>query len=152
MRLLSLGLALCTVIAAPAAEAKKYGKPLTLTQETKISEILASPDKFNGKRVRVSGVALDVCDERGCWVKLASDKKGQTLLFKVDDGVIIFPASIRGSRMVAEGVFSKKTFSVAEQKEMCVIEAQAIDPKFDPKAIKGPLTVLRIDGLGAEVK
>lgn len=135
-----------------AAGAKKYGKPMVLAQETKISELLAKPDAFNGKRVRVSGLVLDVCDERGCYLTLAGDRKGQRLLFKVDDGVIVFPASARGSKAIAEGIFSKRVFSVAELKEMCVIEAKAMDPSFDPEAIKGPMTVYRLDGIGAELR
>ena len=50
------------------ALAKDYGKPLRLTEKTKISKILDNPDTFIGKRVQVSGMIIEVCAKRGCGV------------------------------------------------------------------------------------
>ncbi|MBI4913722.1 MAG: DUF4920 domain-containing protein [Acidobacteria bacterium] len=148
----ALLLVLAATLALRAGEWKNYGKNLTVKEETKISEILAHPDKYQGKKVKVRGVVTNVCPERGCYLNLKGDKKFQQLQFKVDDGVIVFPADAVGREAVAEGVVAVTTFSVAEQKEMCPIEAKALDPKFDPKKIKGPMKVVRLDGLGAELK
>jgi hypothetical protein len=142
----------CAAMALQAADTKHYGQPMTLKEETKISEIVANPEKFKGKKVRVRGVITDVCAERGCYLNLKGDKKFQELMFKVDDGVIVFPASVLGSEAVAEGVVSLKVFSEKEQKEMCPIEAKALNRKFDPAKIKGPMKVIRLDGTGADIK
>lgn len=153
MRLLRPVLAACwAVIALNAAGVKHYGKPLTLKEETKISAILANPEHFKGKRVRVRGIVLDVCPKVGCYLRLKGDQKFQELMFKVDEGVIVFPPSVRGSEAIVEGVLAIKTFSEQEQREMCPIEALALNRKFDPAKIHGSIKVIRIDGLGADLK
>ncbi|MFZ1613096.1 MAG: DUF4920 domain-containing protein [Holophaga sp.] len=141
----------CAALSLAAGEAKHYGQPMTLKTETKISEILASPEKFKGKRVRIRGTVTNVCEERGCYLNIKGDKKFQELMFKVDDGVIVFPASALGREAVAEGTVDILVFSEKEQKEMCPVEAKALNRKFDPAKIKGPLTVVRLNGLGADI-
>jgi hypothetical protein len=91
-------------VAGLAAQQKKYGTGLTLTEVTKISEIYANPEKFDGKRVQVEGPVVDVCIDMGCWLVLGSDKASQTLRFKVVDDVIAFPMSVRGKKARVEGV------------------------------------------------
>jgi len=153
MRLFRSGLAvLCAVLALNAAGTQHYGKPSTLKTETKISAILAHPEQFKGKRVRVRGVVIDVCPKVGCYLRLKGDQRFQELMFKVDEGVIVFPSSMKGSEAIVEGVLAIKTFSEQEQREMCPIEAQALNRKFDPAKIHGPIKVIRIDGLGADIR
>ena len=147
-----IALLFCAAFTLKAGDVKHYGQPMTLKQETKISEILANPEKFKGKRVRVRGVVTNVCEERGCYLNLKGDQKFQELMFKVDDGVIVFPADSLGREAVAEGVVDVQVFSEKEQKEMCPIEAKALNRKFDPAKIKGPLKVVRLEGIGADIK
>lgn len=134
-----------------SAEFTHYGKAFTVKDETRISEILATPEKFAGKKVKVRGIVTNVCAERGCFLNIKGDKKFQELQFKVDDGVIVFPASAQGREAVAEGVIALQVFSEQEQKDMCPIEAKALDRKFDPAKIKGPMKVVRLEGLGASI-
>jgi len=99
---------LIVLLVAGIAEAKvkKYGKGVSKGEYTKISTILADPEAYNGKVVRVEGTAVGVCAHRGCWLTLASDVEGQTIRFKVEDGVIIFPKEIVGETVKGEGVFT----------------------------------------------
>ena len=98
---------LCVVVRA-SSDVEKYGKPLTLKETTKISEIFANPDKFHDKRVKVQGSILDVCTDEGCWISIAGDKPSQSLRFKVSDGVIVFPGSVKG-KSATDSVFSFKS-------------------------------------------
>jgi hypothetical protein len=134
-----------------SAAGRKFGKPLTIKDTTKISDIYASPDQFNGKRVRVQGPIVDVCAERGCWIAIGSDQEFQTLRFKVDDGVIVFPMEIKGQTAVVEGVLTVTTLSVADQIEQGEHMAKEKKTTFDPKSVKGPRTSIMIKGEGAEV-
>ena len=136
---------------AEAAAAKKYGKPITLKETTKVSDIYATPDAFNGKRVKVQGPIVDVCSEKGCWIAIGSDKEFQTIRFKVDDGVIVFPITLKGSNAVVEGVVTITTLSEAEQIEQGKHMAEAKKVPFDPKTVKGPKTTIMIKGEAAEV-
>ena len=77
---------------------KKYGKPLTVKETSKISDVLAHPDQFNGKRVKVQGPIVDVCEMKGCWIAVGSDKEFESMRIKVEDGVIVFPPEAKGKR------------------------------------------------------
>ena len=134
-----------------SAAARKFGKPITLKDTTKISDIYANPDQFNGKRVKVQGPIVDVCAERGCWIAIGSDQEFQTLRFKVDDGVIVFPMDTKGLTASVEGVLTVTTLSVADQIEQGEHMAKEKKSTFDPKTVKGPKTSIQIKGEGAEV-
>ena len=169
-------LLLCVSVVSAAA-VKKYGKPLTLKDTTKVSDIYANPDAFNGKRVKVQGPIVDVCSMKGCWIAIASDKEFQSIRFKVDEGVIVFPMDSKGLTATVEGVLTVTVMSVADQ----IAAAQEMEKEtgkdkekgtgmgagmgagmggemkneakkpFDPKSIKGPKTVIMIKGEGAEI-
>jgi hypothetical protein len=137
---------------APAAGVTTYGKPLTVKETTKVSDILASPGKYDGKRVKIEGPVVDVCQMRGCWIKIGGDKDFESLTFKVDDGVITFPMSARGKTALVEGIVSVTTQSVEEQKKHGEHMAKEQGKAFDPASVKGPKTVILLKGEGAEIR
>jgi hypothetical protein len=120
-------------------EVQKFGKPLGMKEEVKISELLANPGKFNGQKVRVRGLVTWVCAHKGGTIKLAGNKK--ELAFKVPHGVIVFPVSIKGGKAVAEGVWTVKHLSVEEQ----LADAKEHDHPVDSATLK-PKTVMYLDG------
>lgn len=135
-----------------AGNPKKYGKQLTIDKKTNISEILATPEKFDGKKVLVEGAVVDVCESRGCWIKLASDKEFESIVFKVEDGVITFPMSAKGKNAKAEGIVSVTTLSKEERIERGKKMAAEEGTEFDASTITGPKTTIRIMGEGAVIK
>jgi hypothetical protein len=113
-------LAVCVAATAGlAAQEKKYGDGVSLKNATTIEDLLAQPDRYLGKTVRVDGVITGVCDMAGCWMEMrdakADGKDAKTLRFKVDDGVIVFPVSAKGQRASAEGVFEKVSAEMARE-------------------------------------
>ena len=92
-----------------AAEETKLGSGVTLTDATPIASIVAKPQDFVGKTVRVDGIATAVCTHMGCWMAVApaNQPKGDTVRLKVEDGVIVFPVSAKGKKVSAEGVFEE---------------------------------------------
>ncbi len=110
-------LGVCVVATAAFAQEKKYGNGVTLTATTTVENLLAQPDKYLGKTVRVDGVITAVCEMAGCWMELADPdaKPAKTLRFKVDDGVIVFPVTAKGRRASAEGVFEQVSGEMARE-------------------------------------
>jgi hypothetical protein len=145
--LLSLGL--CVALAMPP---KKYGKGLTLKDQTKVSDILSNPQAYDGKKVLVEGTVVDVCKKRGCWIKIGSEKEFESIRFKVEDGVIVFPLTAKGKSARAEGVVSVKSYTKEELIEQGKKHAEESKTEFDPATVKGPKTVVQINGEGAEIK
>jgi len=108
---------LIAVAGAAVAKDKVYGKGVSQGEITKISTILDDPGAYQGENVRISGTAVAVCAHRGCWVDVSSDREGETLRVKVPDGVIVFPKSIIGKPITAEGVFTAN--HVTEDNHLC---------------------------------
>jgi hypothetical protein len=150
--LVTAAAALLFAVSLAAAEATSYGKALTVKDVTKVSDILAHPEQYQGKRVKVEGAVVDVCTMRGCWIKIAGDKDFESIRFKVDDGVITFPMTARGKTALVEGIVSVTTQSVEEQIKQGEHMAQEEGKTFDPKSVTGPRTVVMLKGEGAEIR
>ena len=119
----ALAFAFSAITAATAvAQSKDYGKALTLKEATPISSILKDPKAFEGKRVLVEGLIIEVCEERGCWIRIASDKAFESLRFKVDDGVMTFPQDARGKSVLAEGVVKVRSLT----REQAIAQAREV--------------------------
>jgi len=122
---------------------KKYGKEITLEEKTKISDILKNPVEFEGKKVLVEGTVVGVCEKRGCWIKLASDKGYGTIKIKVNDGEIVFPLEAKGKKALVEGkVYSLVTKTKHEHKDG--------DKECENESAQKK--IYQIKGLGAVIK
>lgn len=135
-----------------ASDGHKYGKEITLKEKTKISSILADPQKYIGKTVLVEGTVVAVCEKKGCWIELASDKKFQKIKIKVKDGEIIFPLEEAGKSALVEGTVYEIKMTEEQAIEQAKHEAEEHGKEFDPSSVKGPVTLYQIKGLGAVIK
>jgi cytochrome c-type biogenesis protein CcmE len=145
-------LALVAIAAAPAFAATKYGKGVSEATPVKLSELMAKPDDYVGKVVKVEGLITEVCAKRGCWINVAGDKEFQTIRIKVEDGVIVFPMTDKGKKVVAEGTFKKMELTKEQAIAKAKHECEEKGTKFDPASVTGPSTVYQIMGVGAVVE
>jgi hypothetical protein len=134
------------------AEGNKYGKEITVKETTKISDILENPQKFIGKTVLVEGTVVGVCEKRGCWMEIASDKKYQKIKIKVEDGEIVFPLEEKGKQALVEGTVYEIKMTKEQAIEKAKHEAEEHGKEFDPSTVTGPVTIYQIKGLGALIK
>jgi len=149
--LLGLGSAFA---AAPPATAETFGAGLTLAEPTPIAAIVADPEAWAGKRVRVEGRVTAVCPLRGCWMELAAGENGSVVRIKVDDGVIVFPADAAGRPAAAEGVVRVVELSREEYLRWLVHLAEETAQTFDPETASvgdGPFRLIQIHATGAEI-
>jgi hypothetical protein len=131
-RLLLVGALGLTVMATGLrAEEKgtKYGNGVTLSTSVTVAELLATPDAYLGKTVRVDGVVASVCEHMGCWIQIADHEGAPGIQFKVEDGVIVFPKDGQGRRASAEGVFE----SMPAETEHAAANASGAHEHGDPK-------------------
>jgi len=154
IRLLS-SLLLLTVSPALASTCEKvsYGSGVTLTDTTAVQSILAQPEAFVGKEVRVEGKVKEVCEMAGCWMDLEAGDGAQTMKIKVKDGVIVFPVAARGKQAVAQGKVEDLEMTRAKYVKYLEHAAEEQGGKFDETAVKGdgPFHVYQIAGTGAEI-
>jgi predicted RNA-binding protein len=142
---------LCSGIIFAQTEASKLGAEITLTEKTKISDILADPDAYLGETVLVEGEVLDVCPKMGCWMELKSDEGEGMIKIKVKDGDIVFPVEAVGDYAVVEGTVYKIDLTQEEAVNYFEHIAEESGKKFDPSTVSGPMTIYQIKGLGAEI-
>jgi Domain of unknown function (DUF4920) len=154
MRLRAFVLTSAFVLAAfPALAAEKsYGKGVTLAETASVAKILADPDSYVGKTVRIEGTVVDVCPMAGCWMELEEGDGASKLRVKVDDGVIVFPVTAKGKLAVAEGVV--EAIPMTREKYLAWLEhlAEERGQKFDSSTVgEGPFRVVQIRGTGARI-
>ncbi len=148
----------CLLLAGPAASAGDepgtvYGSGVTdASVAVTVGELLADPDRWVDKRVRVEGKITDVCPKMGCWVDIAAGDGGAPIRFKVEDGVIEFPVEAKGHDIVAEGLFRKIELDPEQALAYARHEAEERGEKFDADAEELPTAFYRIDGDGAVVR
>lgn len=149
-------LCLCLILVAAAAWAgETYGSGVKVAEATPISKILADPDAYVGKTVRIEGKVLDVCPMKGCWMELAGEDGKQSLKVKVDDGVIVFPVTSKGRLAVAEGTV--EAIPMTKEKYVAWLEhlAEERGETFDASDIaalgEGPFRILQLKGTGARI-
>lgn len=129
-----------------------YGNGITLKEQTLVSAIMESPEKFEGKQVLISGTIVEVCPKRGCWVDLSGDKEFEKIKVKVKDGEIVFPLSAKGNKALVEGKVEKLELTKEQAIRYQAHQAEEKGIEFDSTLVTGPMTIWRIRGLGAEIK
>ena len=129
-----------------------FGKPITLTAVTSISQILDNPLEFLGDTVLVRGAVIDVCNNSGCWMEIAGDSAFQSIKVKVKPGEVVFPMSAKGSTALIEGVVEQLVFTKDDiiKTEKHNAEKQGIE--FDPLTITEGKIIYRIRGIGAMIE
>lgn len=150
-RVLGLGLILVAA-AAPAVWSEVYGSGVNVAEATPIGKILADPDAYVGKTVRIEGKVLDVCPMKGCWMELAGEDGKQSLRVKVDDGVIVFPVTSKGKLAVAEGTV--EAIPMTRERYVAWLEhlAEERGETFDAAGVgDGPFRILQLKGTGARI-
>lgn len=129
-----------------------YGTATPDAVPVALAALVADPKAQDGKVVRVEGTVTDVCAKRGCWIRLGAESGPETLLFKVTDGVLVFPMSERGRYAVAEGTVRATTLDLEKSREVLAQRAKAEGREFDPASVTEPVTVVRLDGLHARIR
>ena len=133
-------------------EGTTYGEALTLTEITPVSAILEDPQAYIGERVLVKGMVTEVCEMKGCWMDIASDREFEKIQVKVDDGVIVFPLTARGHEALVEGIVEELHLTYEQALAQAEHHAEEHGEEFDPSTVpEGPQTIYRIRGIGAVV-
>jgi hypothetical protein len=152
------------LMAAPAL-AQQFGEPLSLTEATGISDILADPSAFEGELVQVKGTVVDVCPRAGCYVVIGEGKEGgggRQITFKVDDGAMVFKPALKGREITAEGIVvlappapapeaAEEACGGCEGEGGCCENEKPAEAK-PAKPAAAPKPAARLNGVGAAVK
>ena len=146
---------LCLLVVPAVCGAEVYGGGVSVAEPTPIGKILADPDAYVGKTVRIEGKVLDVCPMKGCWMELAGEDGKQSLKVKVDDGMIVFPVTSKGKLAVAEGTVEAIPMTKEQYVGWLEHLAEERGETFDAADVaamgEGPFRILQLKGTGARI-
>lgn len=152
-RILFLVLTIAFVLPSAASVAGTvYGGGVTVLPVTLVSELLSKPDAYVGKTVKIKGLVADVCTARGCWLEIAGDRPYELVRVKVEDGVIVFPASARGRQAAVQGMVEVLRMCPDEALRFRKEEALKKGVPFDRASITGKEAALAIRATGAVIE
>ena len=97
----------------PADKGITYGAGATANGAISVSELdgKIKDNKFEGK---VMGKVTEVCQEKGCWMKIEKSN-GEKLMVKFKDYGFFMPKNIVGKEVVLDGEAAYKEVSVKQQ-------------------------------------
>ena len=151
VKIISILLILLSLTTFAQEEENSFGKEISITEVTKISDILADPEAYVGKTVLIEGEVLDVCKMAGCWMELQSDNEGDKIKVKVKDGEIVFPVEAVGKNALVEGTVYVIDLTEEEAREYMEHIAEEQEQEFDPSSVTGPMKIYQVKGIGAEI-
>jgi Domain of unknown function (DUF4920) len=77
-----------------------------------VASTLGNNDKA---KIRVTGVVEDVCQAKGCWMKVTTDN-GKSMRVTFKDYAFFVPKDIAGKKVIFEGTAYKTVTSIADLK------------------------------------
>ncbi len=129
----------------------RLGKPLRLARPTSIADLVARADSLVGKTVQVKGKITEVCQSMGCWMQLKDPDGDASIRIQSHDHEIVFPQEGAGKLVIAEGKLTRTELNRDQAIARARHEAEEQGRAFDPKSVKGPVTIYHIQGTGAVV-
>lgn len=146
-------LAAATLAAAdPGETCQRYGAGVTLDEPTPVAKIVARPEAWAGRTVRVEGVVHEVCLMAGCWLTFVPEPGDPELRVKVEDGEIVFPPSTRGQLASAQGVVEVKEMTREQYVEWLAHLAEEQGRAFDEDSVgEEPYRQVQVKATGAEI-
>lgn len=97
---------------APAAKGVSYGAAIVQEGAIPVKELPAvlKDNKYTGK---ITGKVVEVCQEKGCWMKIEKPD-GDRMMVKFKDYGFFMPKNIEGKEVVLEGEAVEKEVSVKQ--------------------------------------
>ncbi|MCU0385840.1 MAG: DUF4920 domain-containing protein [Flavihumibacter sp.] len=140
MRILSLAIGLFVLTGSVAAQSPvsankgvTYGAGASADGAISVNE-LSSKMNNSGYTGKISGKVVEVCQEKGCWMKVEKEN-GETLMVKFKDYGFFMPKDIQGKEVVLDGEAIVKEVSVKQQKHYA---KDAGKPADEIEKIKAP--------------
>lgn len=145
----SIVVLLTTIVIAqpPAGDAKPgdwYGEKITADGATNIAEIPAKLEKTESVDGKIKGKIVEVCEKKGCWLKLQVNDS-TTAMVKMKDYGFFLPVAAKGKTVVLDGEVKMKTTSVAELRHYA---EDAKKSKEEIAAITKPGKEIRVTAKG----
>ena len=123
--------------AAPEAEAEPaapevdpaqtvFGAGVTDRELTSLSDLTASPERFDGQVIKTEGEITAVCQRMGCWMEMRGEEGAPTVRVPLAGHNYFLPRDVSGRRATIEGQVAIRELSDAEREHLASEGAQAV--------------------------
>jgi len=133
-----------------------YGSPVTgeSLKQVELARVLESPDEYSGRTIEIRGEVVEVCQRRGCWIRMAptgsNDKQSVFVKFTCPiEGERLIPMTALGQPVRVEGTLIVETISEAERRHYA---SDAGATREEIGNIVGSATQIRIASGAAHVE
>jgi hypothetical protein len=103
--------------AAGEPATRTYGEKVPAASPVPLAQVLGDPDAWAGKDVVVDGKVKAVCQNRGCWMELATGS-GPSCRVIMKDHAFFLPKDSAGASARVAGAVSVKAIPAAQVKHM----------------------------------
>jgi Domain of unknown function (DUF4920) len=141
---------LVAIAQPPAGDAKPgdwYGEKITPDGAVSLADVATKLDKTESVDTKIKAKIVEVCPNKGCWLKLQVNDS-TTAMVKMKDYGFFLPLAAKGKTVVLDGEVKMKTTSVAELKHYA---EDAKKSKEEIAAITKPEKEIRVLAKGIVV-
>lgn len=85
------------------SEVQKFGGEVTIAESTPIAQVIQDAEKYVGNEVRLTGTISEICQKKGCWLKMTDGQNELTIRFK--DYAFFVPTDAVNSQVTVQGIF-----------------------------------------------
>ncbi len=149
-RMLKISAVVLLIIALHPAHAQtaRYGEALSDAQPVQATALPTVMQEKEVLPIKLSGVVLDVCQKKGCWMTIDTGN-GSKIRVTFKDYSFFVPKDIAGKEVVFEGVAKTETVDVATLRHYA---GDAGKSKEAIAAITQPETKITFVAHGVEIK
>lgn len=109
----SPALLLLLAACASAPRYDQYGAGTTSASAVSIDRVLADPEPYLGKLVKIEGPIVTTCPKKGCWMRLGRPDDHVFVRFK-DYGFFVPTSGVEGRTAIVEGQLAMEVQSVEQ--------------------------------------
>jgi hypothetical protein len=100
------------------------------------ADVLANPENYNGKIIKLEGNITEVCQTAGCWAMISDGEKEVRV---ITQHKFLLPKNCAASNATVEGTFKIKEITEEQARHY---NDEAKNPKVKTEDITGPQKVL----------
>lgn len=143
----TLSLAVAILWTSASAQWKSYGEKITLKTTLPLQTILKDQNNFMEKEVYVEGTILEVCQNKGCWMVVGTEKENIRVEFKGYKFFVPYDSEKKKVRM--QGSLKKKT--VSEKTVEHMTSEMTNPPTVTTDTTKKEQTMVYFEATGVEI-
>ena len=134
---------------------QSFGEPISVDLPVaEVAAVLAQPEAYAGREVKLQGTVAEVCAKKGCWLRIADPSGGAETVFvkltcPVEADARLIPADAAGKPVVVQGRVVVEEMTEEQARHYAQDAGKSAE---EVAAITGPQKTIRIDSPSARVK